>query len=52
MEIIGLDLHKRESQLCLRGEDGTISERRIVTTRERFTAVLADDGRRASCSRR
>ena len=44
MEIIGLDLHKRESQLCLRGEDGTISERRIVTTRERFTAVLG--GRR------
>ena len=40
MEIIGLDLHKRESQLCSKGEDGVITERRIVTSRERFTAVL------------
>src|SRR5881628_3177212 len=40
MDIIGLDLHKRESQLCLCAEDGTITERRIVTSRERFTAVL------------
>lgn len=40
MEIIGLDLHKRESQLCMRAEDGRITERRIVTSRERFTAVL------------
>ncbi len=30
MDIIGLDLHQRES----------ITERRIVTSRERFTAVL------------
>ena len=40
MDIIGLDLHKRESQLSIRAEDGTIAERRIVTSRERFTAVL------------
>ena len=40
MEIIGLDLHKRESQLCLRTADGTLQERRIATTRERFAAVL------------
>jgi transposase len=40
MEIIGLDLHKRESQLAVKGEDGTISERRIATSRDRFTAVL------------
>jgi transposase len=40
MEMIGLDLHKRESQLCMKAEDGTITERRIVTSRERFTAVL------------
>jgi transposase len=45
MEIIGLDLHKRESQLCIRAEDGVITDRRIVTSRERFTAVL---GNRAS----
>lgn len=42
MEIIGLDLHKRESQLCMKAEDGTITERRIVTSRERFTAVLGN----------
>lgn len=40
MEIIGLDLHKRESQLCIKSVDGAIAERRIVTSRERFTAVL------------
>jgi transposase len=42
MEIIGLDLHKRESQLCREDEQGTIREQRIVTTRERFTAVLGN----------
>lgn len=42
MDTIGLDLHKRESQLCVLGEDGTISERRVVTSRERFTAVLGN----------
>jgi len=39
-DTIGLDLHKRESQLCILGADGTVTERRIATTRERFTAVL------------
>src|SRR6266498_5978930 len=42
MDIIGLDLHQRESQLCLCDADGTITERRIVTSRERFTAVLGN----------
>jgi transposase len=42
MEIIGLDLHKRESQLCIQAEDDTITEYRIVTSRERFTAVLGE----------
>src|SRR2546422_9151125 len=42
MDIIGLDLHQRESQLCIRDADGTITERRIVTSRERFTAVLGN----------
>jgi transposase len=42
MDTIGLDPHKRESQLCELTEDGEIVERRIVTTRERFTAVLGD----------
>src|SRR6266536_2288770 len=40
MDTIGLDLHKRESQLCIGHADGTIIERHIVTSRERFTAVL------------
>lgn len=40
MDIIGLDLHKRESQLSITAEDGTITDRRIVASRERITAVL------------
>lgn len=40
MDMIGLSLHKRESQLCVGHDDGTVEERRIATTRERFTAVL------------
>jgi transposase len=42
MYTIGLDLHKRESQLCIISQDGSIVERRIVTSRERFTAVLGN----------
>ena len=37
METIGLDLHKRESQLSIRAEDGTITERRIVV---RFLPIV------------
>jgi transposase len=37
MDTIGLDLHKRESQLCILAEDGSVTECRIVTSRERFT---------------
>jgi len=42
MDNIGLDLHKRDRQLSIKAEDGTITERRIVTSRERFTAVPGD----------
>ena len=42
MEIIGLDLHKRESQLAIKADDGTITDPRIATSRERFTAVLGE----------
>jgi len=45
MDTIGLDLHKRESQLCIGHEDGSVEERRMVTSRERFTAVLGARGR-------
>ena len=40
MDTIGMDLHKRESQLCVISADGEVTERRIVTSRERLTAVL------------
>ena len=40
MESIGLDLHKRERQLAVKLDDGTITDRRIVTSRERCTAVF------------
>jgi transposase len=40
MEIIGLDLHKRERQLSIKADDGTITDRQIATSRERFTAVF------------
>lgn len=40
MDTIGIDLHKRESQLCTITADGELLESRIVTSRERFTATL------------
>jgi transposase len=40
--MIGVDLHKRESQLCTLAPDGSVTEQRIVTSRERFTAVFGD----------
>ena len=40
-------LHKRESQLSSTADDGTITDRRIATSREWFTAVLGGAGRAA-----
>jgi transposase len=41
MDNIGLDLHKRETQVCLLDETGAVRlERRIPTTRAAFTALL------------
>src|SRR5215467_7338496 len=41
MEHIGIDVHKKESQICILGEDGQlVAERRIRTEGERFGAVL------------
>ena len=42
MEHIGIDVHKRESQLCILAEGGELIERRIRTEPERFAAVLGD----------
>ena len=40
MEHIGIDIHKRESQICILTPEGEILERRIQSTRDRFTAVF------------
>jgi len=42
MDHIGIDVHKRESQIYILVEDGEIIERRIRTEAERFAAVLGD----------
>ena len=36
MEHIGIDVHKRESQICILTPEGEILEQRIPSTRERF----------------
>ncbi len=40
MEHVGIDVHKKESQLCILTDAGDVIERRIRTERERFAAVL------------
>ena len=44
MEHIGIDIHKRESQICILTPDGEMIERRIQSTRDRFTAVFQPRG--------
>jgi transposase len=41
MEHIGIDVHKNQSSVCIRTEDGRYVERRIRTERKRFAAVLS-----------
>ena len=48
MDHIGIDVHKKESQLCILGEEGELKEQRIRTTPERFAAVLGKRPRPAS----
>ena len=38
MDHVGIDLHKRDSQICIQTEAGEIIGRRIRTDRERFAA--------------
>jgi len=40
MEYVGIDLHKRESQICIETDAGELIERTIRTLRERFGAIL------------
>ena len=42
MDHIGMDVHKKENQLCILAEGGELIERRIRTEPERFAAVLGD----------
>jgi hypothetical protein len=40
MDHIGIDVHKRESQIYMLAEGGEVVEQRIRTEPERFAAVL------------
>ena len=40
MEHIGIDVHKNQSQICILTREGELIEKRIVTERRRFAAVL------------
>ena len=42
MDHIGIDVHKRENQICILAEGGELIERWIRTEPERFAAVLGD----------
>ncbi len=42
MEHGGIDVHKRESQICILTEDGKLVERRIRSEVQRFTEVLGE----------
>jgi transposase len=37
---VGIDVHKRDSQICIQTAEGEIIELRVRTDRDRFTAVL------------
>ncbi len=39
---VGIDVHQKESQVCLLTPTGEFTEVRIATTRERFREVLGD----------
>ena len=42
MDHIGMDVHKKESQICILTEGGELIERRMHTEPQRFGAVLGD----------
>jgi hypothetical protein len=39
---IGIDIHKKESQICILAEDGELIERRVRTEPTRFAEVLGE----------
>lgn len=42
MDHVGIDVHKKESQLCILGPEGTAREVRLSTNRDRFREELGD----------
>ncbi len=42
MDHTGMDVHKKESQICILTEEGELIERRVRTEPQRFAAVLGD----------
>jgi transposase len=42
MDHLGIDVHKKDSQICLLAEGGELLEQRIRTEPERFAAVLGE----------
>jgi len=42
MDHIGIDVHKKDCQLCILAEGGELIARRLRTEPERFAAVLGD----------
>ena len=51
MEHIGIDVHKKETQICILTEDGELIERRVRTLAERFGEVFGPRRGRAFCWR-
>ncbi len=51
MDHIGIDVHKRESQIYILTEGGEVIEQRIRTEGERFAAVLGSRPRAAGLGR-
>jgi hypothetical protein len=45
MDHIGIDVHKRDSQIYILAQGGEVVEQRIRTEAERFAAVLASSSR-------
>ena len=44
MDHIGIDLHKKDSQICILAEGGELIERRIRTDPHRFAELLGERG--------
>ncbi len=45
MDHIGMDVHKKASQICILTEEGELIERRVRTEPPRFAAVLGERSR-------